>query len=234
MAVRSNRTSLKTIEAGLAKSLKANDASTIECGQWLIKAQKQLAHGEWLPWLNTHFPHSVDTAERWMSVARLIDKFCNLRNLKIAKTALYHLASKVDDLDGGIVSAIVKGASKTPDKWMNFFELSEILNHDFAARRLKQGKRTVVSRGTIADVTPIHVISRGTVSDTPISKMPSHEEIVQNTLANAVEKLDGIVSKSMRVLIAAKIYSEVLERVGQFLLDIVEARKSASTTIAAE
>jgi hypothetical protein len=60
----------------------------------------------------------------------------------------------------------------------------------------------------------------------PISERPSQGEFVHNSLVSAVEKLDGIVSKPMRVLTAAKISSEVLGRVGQFLLDIVEARKS--------
>lgn len=39
------------------------------CGDLLIAAKKRVKHGEWLPWLNVHFPGSADTAENWMKIA---------------------------------------------------------------------------------------------------------------------------------------------------------------------
>jgi Protein of unknown function (DUF3102) len=126
--------SLKAIEAGLAKSLNANHRSEIECGQWLTEAKDQLEHGEWLPWLDAHFPHSVPTAERWMRIAVLCAKFVKLTNLKINKGALYHLADKIDDLDDRIISDIVKAAAKKPGKWTKEYDIFEVL----AARKLKQ------------------------------------------------------------------------------------------------
>jgi Protein of unknown function (DUF3102) len=132
---RNNRRSLKVIEAGLAKSLAANDKSMIESGEWLVEAKEHLVeHGEWLPWLEVHFPHSVPTAERWMRVAVLCAKFVKLTNLKINKGALYHLADKIDDLDDRIISDIVKAAAKNPGKWIKEYDIFGIL----AARKLKQ------------------------------------------------------------------------------------------------
>lgn len=136
-ANRPNRRSLKTIEASLAKSLKAHGASEVECGEWLIEAKDQLDHGQWLEWLDTHFPHSVDTAERWMGVAKLCDRFRNLRNLKINKSALYFLANRIDDIDDHIVAAIAKVATENPDKWL-WNDVIEVFTSEIAARELEQ------------------------------------------------------------------------------------------------
>jgi hypothetical protein len=58
----------------------------------LIEAKAACEHGEWLPWLEAEFDRGVDTAERYMNVARLEDRFRNLRNLRVTRGIVYRLA----------------------------------------------------------------------------------------------------------------------------------------------
>lgn len=57
-------------EYELANSL-ARDAvvHAIRCGEKLIEAKAALAHGEWLPWLEEHWPASAKTATNYMRLA---------------------------------------------------------------------------------------------------------------------------------------------------------------------
>jgi hypothetical protein len=265
---RPNRRSLKAIEASLAKSLKANDASERECGRWLNEAKEQLEYGEWLSWLDTHFPHSVSTAERWMAVATLCARFVKLTNLQMNKGALYELANRIDDLDDGIISAIVKAAAGSPDKWIRASDIIEILTSEHEAREIEQEAK---ERGiTVAELEQererqeeqqeqerqraLQERQRALEEqhrkqaeaaaeaaaildaafdgdDAPpkpieasVGERPSQDRFVHDTLTNAVERLDTIVSKSLQVLAAASVSSDALERVGKCLLDIVNIR----------
>jgi Protein of unknown function (DUF3102) len=255
------RRSLKAIEANLAKALNANHRSEIECGEWLVEAKKHLVeHGEWLPWLEAHFPHSVDTAARWMGVAKLLGKFRNLRNLRISKSTLYRIASEIDEIDRGTISAIVKVAAKNPGKWTGDRDILPILYREREARKLKQ---EAIERGIpIADLkrereqqiqARVDAVQReqreqaeayaeadalldATLAapcdapplpvEAPVGVRPSQGDFVHDTLTNAVEQLDTIVSKPMHVVVAAPISSDSLERAGRFLLDIVNARNA--------
>jgi hypothetical protein len=128
---------LGTIEAGLEKALGANAVSELECGRLLVEAKEQLAHGEWLPWLNDHFPHSVSTATRWMAVATLLAKFPKLGNLKIAKGGFYNLAECIDEMNDGLVEKIVEAAATAGAKWLREWTVLEILNLERKRKRLE-------------------------------------------------------------------------------------------------
>src|SRR5712671_6813941 len=253
-----NRRSLKTIEASLAKSLAAKDKSELECGQWLIEAKDQLEHGEWLTWLDAHFPHSVSTAERWVGVAALCTKFVKLTNLKITKGGLYALADEIDEIDDRIISAIVKAAAESP-KWIKEHDIRPILYREREAKKLKREAKergitaaelkqereqqaqerqrrqeewqreqaeAVVEADAILDAPPDDDDDDAPPQpvEAPVGERPSQDKFVYDTLTNAVERLDTIVSKPMHVLVDAPVPSDVLERAGRFLLDIVDAR----------
>jgi hypothetical protein len=87
--------------------------SITDIGDLLLEAKAQCEHGQWLDWLGDEFDWSVDTAERYMKVAKLSSKFRTLRNLKLAVTTLYELADHDNEEElPSIVSELSKHASK--------------------------------------------------------------------------------------------------------------------------
>jgi hypothetical protein len=82
-------------------------SSVIECGTLLLEA-KAGHPGEFLAWLAEEFEWSDNTAERWMSVARLGQQFPKLRNLKVGKTTLYALC----DLEGDELPPVIARLTK--------------------------------------------------------------------------------------------------------------------------
>ena len=89
---RTNHRSLREIADDLHKITRS---SIFERGDLLLEA-KAGHPGEFLTWLADE-DYSEDTAERWMNVARLGQRFRNLRNLKLAKTTFYALCDDVED-----------------------------------------------------------------------------------------------------------------------------------------
>jgi hypothetical protein len=91
---------------------KLDRTNTFDKGDLLIEAKAQCEHGQWLAWLDRDLDYSVDTAERYMSVAELATKFRNLRNLKLAKSTLYKLSDQEDDDLPAIITELAKHATK--------------------------------------------------------------------------------------------------------------------------
>jgi Protein of unknown function (DUF3102) len=87
-------------------------ANIFDKGDLLIEAKAQCEHGQWLDWLDGELDYSVDTAERYMSVAQLAARFRNLRNLKLAKGTLYELSNQEDDDLPAIIAELAKHATK--------------------------------------------------------------------------------------------------------------------------
>ena len=72
--------------AAAAASLQAAVAHAIACGELLIKAKAQLAHGEWLPWLASNCHLSPRTARLYMQLAhnrKSLNRQC-IANMTIA------------------------------------------------------------------------------------------------------------------------------------------------------
>jgi Protein of unknown function (DUF3102) len=71
--------------------------SIIEVGRKLIAAKAQVAHGEWLPWLDREFGWNERTARRYMQVSEAFaiksDTVSDFTGLTIDASALYALAS---------------------------------------------------------------------------------------------------------------------------------------------
>lgn len=66
--------------------------SILEIGERLTVVKEHLAHGQFARWLDGEFEWSEDTAQRMMRAAEFV-KNRNLRDLKIAPSALYMLAA---------------------------------------------------------------------------------------------------------------------------------------------
>src|SRR5262249_53665886 len=71
---------------------KRDDLSAV--GNPRREAKATCRQGEWLPWLKEEFGWSEDSAERYMSVARLGERFRPLRNLLLPKTVFYYLVKQ--------------------------------------------------------------------------------------------------------------------------------------------
>jgi Protein of unknown function (DUF3102) len=86
-------------------------------GGLLLEANAQCEYGGWLDWLNNNFGWSQDTAERYMSVARLAAQFPQLRKLKLASTTLYAFAREDESSLPAMFDALAKaGAAKVQIK----------------------------------------------------------------------------------------------------------------------
>jgi Protein of unknown function (DUF3102) len=103
---------LDTIADSIHKLERGN---IIDIGDLLLEAKAQCEHGDWLDWLDAEFKWwSEGAAERYMRVAKLSAKFCNLRNLRLGRTTLYKLAEHECEEDlPAIIKELVKHATKT-------------------------------------------------------------------------------------------------------------------------
>ena len=89
-----NQKSLDAIADDIHKLERGN---IVDIGGLLIEAKGQCEHGQWLDWLSTEFEWSWDTADRYMKVKKLGDRFRSVRNLSLPATVLYQLAARLDD-----------------------------------------------------------------------------------------------------------------------------------------
>jgi len=103
----------RSLDAIAIEINKLERANLIDIGDLLLEAQAACEPGTWLDWLEAEFEWSVDTAERFMNVARLAGRFRNLRNLQLAKTTFYALANH-DEADlPAIIAELAKHATKS-------------------------------------------------------------------------------------------------------------------------
>lgn len=87
--------------------------SIIEIGQHLIRVKERLPHGEFLPWIETEFGWTRQSANNFIRVA---ERFSNVKNLDIYQpSALYALASNSvpDEVRSGFVEVADAGRPVT-------------------------------------------------------------------------------------------------------------------------
>jgi hypothetical protein len=92
---------------------KIDRTSLFETGELLLEA-KAANPGEFLAWLDDELEISEDTAERYMAVARIGQRFRKLRNLKLGKTTLYALRRFEEDEErlASVINALGRQATK--------------------------------------------------------------------------------------------------------------------------
>lgn len=68
--------------------------SAMACGKALMSAKKQIAHGEWLPWLGKNWNYSQSTASRYMTIAANYATIAELKDAKDINDALRMIAER--------------------------------------------------------------------------------------------------------------------------------------------
>jgi hypothetical protein len=125
--------SLDAIGADLRKLRNIFDS-----GELLVEASEACEHGEWLPWLETYFDASVDTARRHMAAYRLSLKYRTVRDLKVPPTIIYRLADEfVDNSDLPVVIKALVKESGTVEKPLSVVVANQVI--DLTGLRIKFG-----------------------------------------------------------------------------------------------
>ncbi len=90
---------LASVKVELTEMLRQTTPHLIESGRLLIQAKRLAGHGYFLKWLNENFNMSAKTANRFMSVVQLVDRF-NIQEPLLSQVlgldlkTLYELAAK--------------------------------------------------------------------------------------------------------------------------------------------
>jgi Protein of unknown function (DUF3102) len=144
--------SLDAIGADLRKLRNIFDS-----GKLLTEADDACEHGEWLPWLETYFDASADTARRHMAAYRLSLKYCMVRDLKVPPTVFYQLADldfKFDDDSDDlptIIDALAK-ATKDKTKLITVAEADQVI--DLTALRIDFGDYPTATLHALRNMPP--------------------------------------------------------------------------------
>src|SRR4051812_29165519 len=75
----------------------------IRAGEALIAAKAKVRHGEWLPWLEAHFPASERTAQGYMRLARNPQRVADLGTVRAGLAELAEPREGDDEPNAGIV-----------------------------------------------------------------------------------------------------------------------------------
>lgn len=90
---------IRTITQKLRQKLSEASHNLVESGELLLRAKKLLGHGNFQPWLRENFSMSIKTANRFMSVAKMVQRL-ELKNdtvadlLSLDLNTLYEIAAK--------------------------------------------------------------------------------------------------------------------------------------------
>jgi hypothetical protein len=119
-----HRRELSVIADEIRVNLKRETAAIITTGGLLIEAQKQVDHGEWLPWLKREFSLSERSAQRYMRAFKFAVKYDTVADLNMSPTALYLLTEKEDDFPPAVIHGLFRQATKgrvgKDDVWENY------------------------------------------------------------------------------------------------------------------
>jgi hypothetical protein len=111
-----------------------------ESGELLSRAKKKCKHGEFLPWLETYFDASEDTAERHIAAYDLSLKFRTVRNLKwVPLKTIYSLAKVANGLPESGIEARIKAlheATKGKTEPISIAEADAVIKKVEAAIRI--------------------------------------------------------------------------------------------------
>lgn len=87
---------INSLHSGIIEKLRTSVQDAIEIGRLLTEQKEDLAHGDFLPWIDENCRFSDDTARRYMSLSAHADKIRSVRNLQEAyqKVAQIETAEK--------------------------------------------------------------------------------------------------------------------------------------------
>jgi hypothetical protein len=75
---------IKAARQQAEESFRAGMTHAVEVGRLLIEAKDQLEHGEWLPWLKDHCDLTERLAQKYMRVAREVDRLGTANTPRVA------------------------------------------------------------------------------------------------------------------------------------------------------
>jgi hypothetical protein len=102
---------LDVITREINEALRAETVSIVQSGNLLIEAKAQIAHGDWLPWLENNFDLTDRTARNYMRAAEFAAQIGNdVSDLNISPTVLYALASGVYEPE--VIASILEQAKE--------------------------------------------------------------------------------------------------------------------------
>jgi hypothetical protein len=195
-------------------------------GQWLSEVKERLPHGAWLPWLETEFGWSLQTAHNFMNVYRFC-KSQTVRDLPIDVKALYKIAapSTPEPVREEVVRRAKSGEHITHAKAVEAIASYEKKNEvptPAAARQiaLATGIPTLASNN--AYVLPMSQEEENALGDEQHKSRSIYRAIEEIVFANLTPTQMVVLGHKF----ACRNLAEWSEQAGQWLLSVAEEAKS--------
>ena len=217
--MRTNARAMSKIESDLEVEFKREAGSPIKIGRLLVKAKELLdAHGDWLTWLNDHFPHARRTAQNYMAAAKFADKYATVAHLKLTPGALYELAGIDNDGDGELVQAVLARAETA---WIDRDGVGAI------AEELRQPPASDHDNSSEPPALPPPPPDSGPPPAPPPAITPKRAALVE-AFDKAVEAFKPLLAKRATDFIASSKPDHALVEIANLLAQVVAARQPAT------
>jgi hypothetical protein len=95
--VKTPKRRLSAIAADLRKALRREATDIVDIGRLLVEAKEQVAHGDWLPWLQREFSLSERSAQKYMRAHRFVTEYESDSYFNLSQSALYWLSEPRQD-----------------------------------------------------------------------------------------------------------------------------------------
>jgi Protein of unknown function (DUF3102) len=214
---------MAVIAADVHAALLRETVDNVAIGGLLIEAKTQVRHGEWLPWLDSNFSMSRQTADNYRKAYRFFMANCqHVGNLHLSSAALYELSGPIDALcNEAVVAAILKEAE---DKWVGVDRCWEICGEIQKAQATERATADAAERFAAGEPEP---------EDEPVADNdrppPTAEPVKAGThfatdaLTNHVQGLKRIYTKQIANFLDTAVPTEDLRAVAVFLTAVADA-----------
>jgi len=216
-----NRT-LAVIADELHAALKRETADILTIGTLLVEAKAQVGHGKWLSWLKQEFSMSERSAQKYMKAAEFAAKNELSADLDLSPSALYllsedsHWEDRCDRDDA--TGAVLKIAS---EERVDYDRAKEVIDKIHSEVADAEDAKSEVSATSIATEESLgRAKPRGRVQSKDIALINFNTyvlELVQRTARQPVSRFA-----------ATEVPPAVLAKLGKFLTDIADLKKSGA------
>ena len=175
-----------------SKTKSISDAIAI--GGLLLEAQKQVGHGEWLPWLDREFDFSARTAQNYMASHEFGLKYETVAYLRLSCSALYTLASG-DYSDEEVVAVLTAAATERVNRGRLEEIVSALEDPELEEAGEAQEEEAPPPWPWEADTTEAEAILDGPPPDLPPTEDAPPVDHLTPAFKSAVEKLCELRTK---------------------------------------
>lgn len=112
----------------------------ISAGELLIAQKAELAHGEWLPWLEANFNGSERTAQNYMRLARDPQRVADLPSVR---EAVAMLAGPKDKTCDGLIISLHRNAQERASRVRKYGLILGSMTLEEALDRLQEAERLI-------------------------------------------------------------------------------------------